>query len=84
MSRSIAVLNAGSSSLKFSVFVAATGEPRLVVRGQAEGLFTSPRFLARDESGAIIADTSWPEGTRLGHDGAPGRCGANRVVLSWE
>ena len=70
MSRSIAVLNAGSSSLKFSLFLEEDGDLRPSVRGQAEGLFTSPRFLARDESGATIAESTWPEGTRLGHDGA--------------
>jgi acetate kinase len=35
-----------------------------------EGLFTTPRFVVKDESGKTIADATWPEGTRLGHDGA--------------
>ena len=39
-------------------------------RGHAEGLFTSPRFLVRDHAGATVAETDWPEGTRLGHVGA--------------
>jgi acetate kinase len=70
MERAIAVLNAGSSSLKFSVFVDRAGELDLLFRGQAEGLFTSPRFLVRDHAGATVAETKWPEGTRLGHEGA--------------
>ena len=70
MDRAIAVLNAGSSSLKFSIFFDRAGELQLLFRGQVEGLFTSPRFLARDHAGATIAETEWPEGTRLGHEGA--------------
>ena len=45
MADAIAVLNAGSSSLKFSVFALQGEGTTLVVRGQAEGLFTSPRFV---------------------------------------
>ena len=70
MARAIAVLNAGSSSLKFSIFLERAGELRPLFRGQAEGLFTSPRFLVRDPAGATVAETEWPEGTRLGHEGA--------------
>ena len=70
MDRTIAVLNAGSSSLKFSIFFDHSGELRMMFRGQAEGLFTSPRFLVRDRAGATVAETEWPEGTRLGHEGA--------------
>jgi|SRR5579864_7144029 len=70
MSRSIAVLNSGSSSLKFSIFLESEGTLQSSVRGQAESLFTSPRFVAKDESGGTIAEATWPEGTRLGHDGA--------------
>jgi acetate kinase len=70
MDRSIAVLNAGSSSLKFSIFLDERGQLRPTLRGQAEGLFTTPHFVVRDESGATISESSWPEGTQLGHDGA--------------
>jgi acetate kinase len=70
MDRAIAVLNARSSSLKFSFFLDRSGELQMVFRGQAEALFTSPRFLVRDQVGATIAETEWPEGTRLGHEGA--------------
>jgi acetate kinase len=70
MDRAIAVLNAGSSSLKFSIFFDRAGELQLLFRGQAEGLFTSPRFLVRDQAGATVAEKEWPEGTRLGHEGA--------------
>ncbi len=66
----IAVLNAGSSSIKFSLFTASGGELALAVRGQAEGLFTSPRFVAKDASDRVLAEKSWGEGVQLGHDGA--------------
>ena len=46
------VLNAGSSSLKFSVFL--DGEPpEPLLRGQLEGLFTRPRVVARDQGGRL-------------------------------
>ncbi len=66
----VAVINAGSSSIKFSLFTATAGELALAARGQTEGLFTSPRFAAKDADGAVIAEKSWGEGTKLGHDGA--------------
>jgi acetate kinase len=65
----VAVLNAGSSSIKFSLFAAVGGELELLARGQSEGLFTSPRFIAKDANGRILAEKSWGEGVQLGHDG---------------
>ena len=66
----VAVLNAGSSSIKFSLFTAAGDELALVARGQAEGLFTSPRFIAKDAQGRSLGERSWGEGVQLGHGGA--------------
>jgi acetate kinase len=46
------VLNAGSSSLKFCVYVRPDGDAwRLEARGQIEGIGTSPRFSANDGAG---------------------------------
>jgi len=73
MSGAIAVLNAGSSSIKFSLFEQGEqGGDGLVLklRGQAEGLHTSPRFVAKDAAGDTIASRDWGEGAVLGHDGA--------------
>ena len=70
MADAIAVLNAGSSSFKFSLFEKSAQALAPIVRGQAEGLYTSPRFIAKDTHGAIIGERSWSEGTQLGHDGA--------------
>ena len=70
MADAIAVLNAGSSSVKFSLFAQSGDDIALVSRGQAEGLYTSPRFVAKDSAGAVIAEKAWGDGAKLGHDGA--------------
>jgi acetate kinase len=69
MADAILVLNAGSSSLKFSVFLEGD-PPKPFLHGQLEGLFTAPRFTARNEKREVIGDKEWPGGTKLGHDGA--------------
>src|SRR5438093_984236 len=66
----IAVLNAGSSSLKFSLFTVADGELALVAHGQTEGLLGSPRFVAKDAAGRVLAEQSWGEQPQHGHDDA--------------
>ena len=59
MADAILVLNAGSSSIKFSLFVARAGSLDVAVRGQVEGLFTDPRFVAKDATGAVASEKSW-------------------------
>ena len=50
------VLNAGSSSLKFSVFERPPGESwHLDARGQIDGIGTSPRLSVKDAAGACLA-----------------------------
>jgi acetate kinase len=66
----IAVLNAGSSSLKFSLFGESGSKLELIARGQAEGLYTAPRFVAKGPHGKALGEKSWGEGTKLGHEGA--------------
>ncbi|HSV19804.1 MAG TPA: acetate/propionate family kinase [Casimicrobiaceae bacterium] len=70
MGDAIAVINAGSSSLKFSLFAQEGERPVLVARGQAEGLQTSPRFAAKGPDGRILAEKAWGDGDVLGHEGA--------------
>ena len=70
MRDAILVLNAGSSSIKFSLFAEAGTDLALQCRGQIEGLFTAPHFTARDAKGATLAEKSWGQGHRLGHEGA--------------
>ena len=68
MSDALLVLNAGSSSLKFSVFLNEE-PPQSLLRGQLEGLLTQPRFAARNATG-VVGEKEWPSGTELGHQGA--------------
>jgi acetate kinase len=56
MNDAIIVLNAGSSSLKFSIYGIGEPELELVARGQIEGLGTSPKFKAKDRDGEVLAD----------------------------
>jgi len=70
------VLNAGSSSLKFSIY----GEPersgwRLEARGQIDGIGSSPRFTASDGAGVRLAD----ERMDAGVDGR----GAFAALAAW-
>ncbi len=86
----ILVLNAGSSSLKFSVFPdGELAQPAL--RGQVEALFSRPRFVARDTQEHIIAEQQWQADAELGHAGAiefllhwcrSGPLGDHRVVAA--
>jgi acetate kinase len=70
MADAIAVLNAGSSSFKFSLFTERSGALEVAIRGQAEALFTAPRFVAKDHAGKILEAKDWGDGVKLGHEGA--------------
>jgi acetate kinase len=53
------VLNAGSSSIKFSVYRRPSeARWRLESRGQIEGIGTSPRLTAKDGAGASLVDAA--------------------------
>lgn len=62
----VLVINAGSSSLKFSVFTALAEHPR--VHGVLEELHTHPRLRVRRDDGEVLLDERWPEGQALGHE----------------
>jgi len=70
MKDAILVLNCGSSSVKFSMFAVESDALELEIRGHLEGLLTSPRFVARDPFGTVVAEKSWGQGVKLGHEGA--------------
>jgi acetate kinase len=53
------VLNAGSSSLKFQVFEADSGDPRPIFKGHYEGLGGGARFAVRGTEGAVLDALSW-------------------------
>ena len=59
MADTILVLNAGSSSIKFSLFAEAGSELALVARGQIEGIDTSPHFIAQDANGQMASEQRW-------------------------
>jgi len=65
----ITVINAGSSSIKFSLFVVQGEDLRLDLRGQVDAIHTTPRFVARRRDGTEV-EKSWGEGTDLGHERA--------------
>jgi len=62
-SGSILTLNAGSSSVKFAIFDAATLDAR--VRGEIETPHATPHVLAHDAGGAVLVDRRWPAGDVL-------------------
>ena len=60
MAQSIAVLNAGSSSIKFSLFDLRDSAIALIARGQVEGLGTpKAAFAAKDAAGAPMGTHAW-------------------------
>jgi acetate kinase len=59
----VVVLNAGSSSLKFSIYRRPeSGTWALGARGQIEGIGTAPRFSAKDGSGTRLVDEELDKG----------------------
>ena len=72
MSDAILVLNAGSSSIKFSIYLKQGDELEPHIGGQLEGLYTAPRFKATKAGAGVIGERQWEAGTPLGHDGAVG------------
>lgn len=56
MTDTILVVNAGSSSLKFSLYRAVDGGIGLVCKGQIEGLGTRPHLWARTPAGEVLVD----------------------------
>jgi enoyl-[acyl-carrier protein] reductase I len=70
----ILVLNAGSSSLKFSLYDAdAPGEPVALSNGQIEGLGTRPRLIVRDAQGQLLAEEGYDVDEVAGHPEALAR-----------
>ena len=70
MSDAILVLNAGSSSIKFSLFLDRDETLDLLLGGQIESLYTTPHFKAKDAAGAMVGERQWVADEPLGHNGA--------------
>lgn len=68
MTDAIAVINAGSSSLKFSLFTARAYKPLL--HGQIEGLGSKSHLLAKSATGQVVLEHGWDEDAHLDHEAA--------------
>jgi acetate kinase len=67
MTAHLLVMNAGSSSLKFSMFREAPGAPwQVESRGQIEGIGTSPHLSVKDDRGEKLADEKLDPSVRNG------------------
>jgi acetate kinase len=77
MNDAILVLNAGSSSIKFSLFQshAALGKSDLLCEGQLSGVGEIVHFVATDNHGNTLADQHLPQGSD--HEAALA------VILNW-
>jgi acetate kinase len=63
----VLVLNAGSSSIKFSLYADARDDARPRLRGQIEGLQDSPAFLVRDAQDRVVHDEKWRDAGALSY-----------------
>ena len=61
MAECIAVVNAGSSSVKFGIYDTA-GDETLLLKGQVEQIGVSPTLTASDAKGNEVANQSWEPG----------------------
>lgn len=90
MADAVLTLNAGSSSIKFSLFEVdgkASPSLRMVSRGEIEGIGSAPHFVVRNLAGAILAERRWPDPNQAfaslleaAIDWAEGHLGADRLI----
>lgn len=77
----IAVLNAGSSSIKFALYD-AHAERALLFRGQIEKLGLAPHLVVRNAAGAVVAEKNWPDGGLDHHAATAAIMALGREVLA--
>lgn len=78
MSDAILVLNAGSSSIKFTEFVITDDHAlQAKISGNLEELYGRARFLARNGSGVVVGEHAWSE------DSPPKHAGALEFLFEW-
>jgi acetate kinase len=69
MADAVLTINAGSSSLKFSLYrIDVRERPELGAKGQVEGIGTAPHLIAEDADDRVLVDRRWPDDPRSGHD----------------
>jgi acetate kinase len=62
MPDAVLTINAGSSSLKFSLYrVGDDGEPIAALDGEIEGIGTAPHMTAKDAKGKELVDRGWQD-----------------------
>lgn len=66
------VLNAGSSSIKFSAYSPVLESASYLLRGKVDGLDAHPRLTATDDSGATLDDHDWEAIEGKSHEQALG------------
>jgi acetate kinase len=66
----VLVLNAGSSSVKFSLYGDSRDDARPRLRGQIEGLQSSPAFVAKDAQDRVVHRREWGGAGSLSHSDA--------------
>jgi len=69
----VLVVNAGSSSVKFSLYADARDDARPRLRGQIEGLQGSPTFIVKDANDRVVHDERWSDAAALSHGDATTR-----------
>jgi len=79
MTDAILVLNAGSSSIKFSLFgqTDADADPASIAGGQVAGISTAPVFIAKDAAGRVIGEKRWETAAGFSHEAALGH------IIDW-
>lgn len=68
MKEAILVINAGSSSIKFSSFVGTNGDFHQEFRGQIEGIGVHPTFVAKNETGSVLEKKDWQNSSEINHE----------------
>ncbi|KAF0814501.1 putative propionate kinase [Andreprevotia sp. IGB-42] len=77
MSDAILVINAGSSSIKFSLFALEQDLLSVALSGLIEELGGNARFVARDAQNHVVDEHRWAD------DAPPGHAGAMQFLREW-
>lgn len=68
MKNAILIINAGSSSIKFSVFISESKDLKLQSKGQIEGIGVKPNFVAKNLSGEVLERKEWDNSKEINHE----------------
>jgi len=63
----IAVVNSGSTSLKFAVYGSGNHQFEVLCRGVVDGMKTTPHFVMKDKEGKPLETHEWGEGQAIEH-----------------